>query len=608
MSQLKIKYWNNLITLFAIFHLIGCSSVPQSIEEIQPRTESTIELVDELLRRADLNSGDAAAELRLEAISILLDTGLIARAATEAGKIQDYDSLFTESKFNLALLKAKIAIAENQDDIALNNLTDSLTNSVDENSQLGQEILLLRGQLYLRENQPELAIENFVKVTEFWPSEIETTLYEDLWSALTILDENGLGAIAQNATSYELRGWIELARVFKTDEHSIRSQLDSIAQWRRIWAQHSAAARLPKPLSQMQEAWANRPINIALILPVKRPAGNAIQEGFFSAYYQELGISREVPRISVYDSTGIDQIYEIYNTAVENGADLIIGPLNKNLVNQLQELDELPVMTLALNYADGENSSQNLFQFGLAPEDEITEVIDLAWKTGQRNAAVLMPDIISYRELEKFFVESWLNKGGKVVSRVNFSGNSGYAETVKQLMAIDSSESRAEKLLSLLPRRNMEFTPRRRTDIDFIFLVASPLQGRQINPTLAFYFADDIPVYSMPSIYEGEDNQILNRDLNGIVFLDAPWILDPEDKLNQSINETLRQTQGSLKRLRAMGIDSFRLYARLQQFYNNENLYLKGATGLLTISKNRKIYRDLEAAQFIDGIATPLAP
>ena len=57
-----------------------------------------------------------------------------------------------------------------------------------------------------------------------------------------------------------------------------------------------------------------------------------------------------------------------------------------------------------------------------------------------------------------------------------------------------------------------------------------------------------------------------------------------------------------------MGIDSFRLYARLQQFYNNKNLYLKGATGLLTISKHRKIYRDLDAAQFIDGIATPLAP
>ena len=89
-------------------------------------------------------------------------------------------------------------------------------------------------------------------------------------------------------------------------------------------------------------------------------------------------------------------------------------------------------------------------------------------------------------------------------------------------MAIDSSELRRDRIVQLLPRTSVEFIPRRRGDIDFIFLIANPREGRQIKPTLAFYFAGDIPVYALPSIYDGQDNQSANQDLNGIVFTDAP--------------------------------------------------------------------------------------
>ena len=604
---MSVKILPKLIIYFAIFFSISCSSGPRPSEEVQSQ-DPLLDLINELLGQANLDSGNSSVKLRLEAISKLLDAGFITRAEEEAKKIQIDESLSIESKLHSALLNAKIAIAKNQKDVALRSLTDSLTVSVNIRSQSGIEILLLRGQLYLSQNQPELAIENFAKITEFWPSDTETTLYEDIWSALMLIDKRRLDVIAQDATSYEHRGWVELAKILKTEEGSIRAQLNSINQWRRIWARHSAAVRLPGPLNTLQEIWDNRPKHIALMLPIQQATGNAIQDGFLSAYYQELTNSGEVPQVSFYDTTEINQIYELYNEAVVNGADLIIGPLNKALVNQLQEIDKLPVATLALNYADNEATPENLFQFGLAPEDEISKIINLAWQEGHKNAAILMPDTLDYRDLEEFFRDSWLNKGGEVVTAINFSRNSDFSEVVRSLMAIDFSESRAEKLLNLIPRRIMEFTPRRRKDIDFIFLVANPRQGRQIKPNLAFYFANNIPVYSMPSIYEGQDNQVGNRDLNGIIFIDAPEILNPKSRVNESINANFRQIQGSLKRLRAMGIDSFRLYTRLQQFYSDTSISLKGATGTLTVLTNRTIYRDLEVAQFVDGIATPYSP
>ena len=595
-----------LMPVIIIFSLLACATTPSKIEEILPTHQSTTESINELLSQAALLSGNQAFLLQLQALSELIENGLYERASNEANSITDSDSFEIKSRLHLLLLKAQIAKARGEKDLALSFLTDPLISTIDADTKVGREILQLRGRMYLTQNQPESAIFDFAEISGSWPEEVETPLYEDFWSSLQQIEATRLSRIAQDSSSYELRGWIELARTFEVEETSMSRQLDAIAQWRRTWVRHSAITRPPAALRNLQDAWERRPQQIALILPILEPAGNAIYEGFLSAYYQELIVSKEVPSISIYDSSGLSDVWEIYDQAVAQGADLIIGPLNKNLVSQLQEREALPINTLALNYADSPKTDKNFFQFGLAPEDEVLEIMELAWSRGHRNAAVLMPENQDYRELQEFFEKSWRQRGGNIVSQVNFYGDSNYASVVKELMAIDASEARAEKLLSILPRRNMEFTPRRRNDIDFIFLVANPNEGRQIKPTLAFYFAQNIPVYSIPSIYEGLDNSAENRDLDGIIFADAPWILESSDELNKSINENLRQASGTLRRLRAMGIDSFRLYPRLTQFLDNKSTVIQGVTGELSITDNQKIRRNLEVAQIVDGIATQI--
>ena len=591
-----------------LFISITCSSPPPPVINAPPQIESTTESIDELLRQANVASGSDSASLRLKAVEELINSGYLDRAELEIESIQNPNRLRATLQVQLALIRAQIAIKQNQFDSALRWLSGNLAESANGDTSAGRRLILLRGQLYQSINRNEDAIIDFISITESWPTNAETSLFEDIWLALTSLRDEELDQLAEEADSYEMRGWIELARIYQVDQFSIRSQLDSIVQWRRIWASHSAAARLPAPLIELQVTWESRPKHIALILPLQEAAGNAIQEGFLSAYYQSLSVSRDVPQISVFDSTGLTDIHDTFDQAVASGADLIIGPLNKKLVNQISERIEIPVPTLALNYADEDRPAENLFQFGLAPEDEISQVIDLAWEAGYRNAAVIIPDNLDYQRLETFFIETWTNQGGQVVSSARFIGDSDYAEVIKRLMAIDSSEARAEKLLDLLPRLNMEFTPRRRSDIDFIFLAANPRQGRQLKPTLAFYFAGDIPVFSMPSVYDGQENQTGNRDLDGIIFTDAPWVLNPTYQLRDEVDTNLRQAQGPLQRLRAMGIDSFRLYPRLKQFSNNSISSLRGTTGVLTMSENRRIHRSLTTARFEDGIAVPFRP
>ncbi|MEX0619179.1 MAG: penicillin-binding protein activator, partial [Pseudohongiellaceae bacterium] len=427
----------------------------------------------------------------------------------------------------------------------------------------------------------------------------------DIWITLQKVADANLATLAQDSDSYELRGWVELARAVRAEPYNIRSQLDAVGRWRERWTQHTAAITLPDAITTLQIAWDNRAGHIALLLPASEPVGNAIQEGFVSAYYQALGEQEGAPRITVFDTAGVTDITPLYEEAIAVGADVVIGPFNKELVQQLQQLRRLPVPTLALNYLDNRaRVPENLYQFGLAPEDEISQVVDMAWRAGHRNVAILTPQNSDYLRLQDTFASEWEARGGIVVARGAFNGDNEYPEIVQRLMNIDASQARASRLTRVLPRSEIEFIPRRREDIDFIFLmVSNPQQGRQIKPTLAFYFAGDVPVYAMPTINDGVTNPTANGDLDGIIFTDAPWVLPPDDPLKQLVNQTLRPSAGVFQRLRALGVDAFRIYPLLEQMADGEIAVLPGSTGNLSM-RYQAIRRELQSAVFVDGLAT----
>ena len=590
-----------LLLLFVL--LQACGSAPnipeQSATDFDPQDAS----IKELLRAADNTTGIESAELRVLALEALIQEGNLDQAARQRALLNNLTNYPLHLQLRASLLDARLALNADRIADALAILSSTNTAGLESRPELLQEYLLLLGLAYQENEQFEEALSIYLRLGN--ANENNPSVHNKIWDAINSFSSAQLNNFANTADSYQSRGWVELARVVTSEAYNIRSQLDAITQWRRIWSQHPAAQQLPMLLEKLEQTWEQRPKHIALILPLQDSAGRAIQEGFLSAYYAALDVSRDVPKISVFDSSNQTTIYPIYDAAVASGADLIIGPLYKQLVNQLQQLDALPVPTLALNYADeNDSSSTNLTQFGLAPEDEIEQAVDLAWQAGHRNAAIITPQSSDYQRLQQAFADSWASRGGNLVSQSTFSGDNDYADVIRRLMAIDSSELRRDRIVQLLPRSSVEFTPRRRGDIDFIFLIANPREGRQIKPTLAFYFAGDVPVYALPSIYDGLDNQSANQDLNGIVFTDAPWILASYDPLKSNAASSLRPASGPVQRFRAMGIDSFRLYSRLQQFDEQDIASLRGATGILSIDDNGRIHRRLEVARFVDGKAT----
>ena len=193
--------------------------------------------------------------------------------------------------------------------------------------------------------------------------------------------------------------------------------------------------------------------------------------------------------------------------------------------------------------------------------------------------------------------------GGQVVSKINYQQETDYTSLVKEFLKIQESESRARALIQIIPRNSMVQIPRRRKDIDFIFLISNPAQARQIKPTLAFYYAENIPVYALPSIYNGYDNPEANADLNGIIFVDAPWMIYNQPRNRQTLDRWLPEDQGILQRLRALGADAFSLYPQLELLDSNNSYAVRGSTGELKIDDSGQIHRTLTPAVFRQGMA-----
>ncbi len=354
------------------------------------------------------------------------------------------------------------------------------------------------------------------------------------------------------------------------------------------------------------------PQKVALLVPLSGPlaeSGNAVKNGFLAAYYYALQHGQSDSSISITD-TGQTNIEYLYKQAVENGADFIVGPLTKQNVQTIINWRSISIPTLALNTVSNYKKSDipNLYQFGLSSEDEALQVTTKAWQEHPNRAMIIAPNNDWGQAMAKILQDSWQNFGGTIATTVLYDNNSPFKAQISSALNIDSSQNNANELQRIL-WTPYKFTPRRRQDINVILLIAPPKEARQIRPLLQFYFAGDIPVYSTSIIYSGIQQPNLDRDLDGIVFCDMPWLLEDDNKLPPILPELRSQILSlwpeSYKhyiRLYALGIDAYYLMLNLDKLQQNPTTGIAGATGTFYIDNYRHIYRQLDWAQMRNGI------
>ena len=431
-------------------------------------------------------------------------------------------------------------------------------------------------------------------------------LQDQIWLHLNELPFNQLQQ-SDIGDRGELAGWFELAAAMRYRQADPSAQKSFFTVWKQSWREHPGAKTPPSVLKERFRTGA-APKSIALLLPLQgdyETPSNTVLNGFVSAYYENLAQGRILPKIAIYDTSSV-AVTEVYNQAVERGADMVIGPLRQSQVEELAANPALKVPTLSLNRLDNKatEATKNLVQFGLSALDEVSQIADHAWLKGQTNVLLIAPDSGWGLRAQRHFIDYWTAKGGTLVDAISYPNSvNDFTRLLQQPLEIDLSEKRSLALRRTV-NRGLSSTSRRRQDIDLVIVLGYSSKVRQIKPALDFLYAGDMPVYASSHIYGGTQQIELNRDLSGITFSAMPWTLEghmPRPLMpDQRLPTAYRQ-------LYALGYDAFLLHALLDNLDQPQAMPVFGATGLLTLEQG-SIKRKEKWAVFEKGRVVPAQP
>jgi outer membrane PBP1 activator LpoA protein len=396
-------------------------------------------------------------------------------------------------------------------------------------------------------------------------------------------------------------GWLALAPLASSGTTDLRR---SLLSWRTTYTDHPAAGVLLADLLAAQRS-AGAPSQIALLLPLASPqraAALAIRDGFVAAHLRQSGASGTTVRI--YD-TAQEGGQNAYLRAQLDGADFIVGPLLRPDVEQvIAQAGFVP--TLALNFAQAETPRlQSFYQFSLSPDDEAGVIADAIAATGDTTAIAFVPSSDrGYRTLASFRAQ-FEARGGKLLDFVGYDpAAQDYSQQITAVLNIVRSNQRERRLAANLGIP-IQFEPRRRQDVDAIFISADDARmGRLLVPQLRFHFAGDIPTYATSDVYDPANKGRVN-DLNGVIFTDSPAVITPDATaadLQRDLDSYWPRRSG-LMRLYAMGFDAYQLAGVL---YSGDRAAwpLRGVSGDLSVDAAGRIHRALPLAQFQDGRPT----
>ena len=312
---------------------------------------------------------------------------------------------------------------------------------------------------------------------------------------------------------------------------------------------------------------------LALILPLASPdfarPAEALKLGFMAAHQH----SGETLAVGVFatDASG-ESILSAYNNAVALGARLIIGPMTRSGVSTLAASKLISVPTIGLNLPEDRTAlPPRFYTFGLALEAEAQLVARTANAEYFKSAILVSAKSALAERSRDAFAEAWKRLGGSIKATYEFG-----PET--DLPALRETLSTAVA--------------------DMIFLAADTEQARAVRP----FLNNVIDVFATSQINSGRKDAIANVDLNGVRFVEMPWLVQP-DHPAVMVYPRPKGIVVEMERFYALGIDAFRIASALID--GPRRLSLDGVTGRITFDGSQ-LTREPVQAVFRNGIGTAL--
>lgn len=319
--------------------------------------------------------------------------------------------------------------------------------------------------------------------------------------------------------------------------------------------------------------------HVAVILPLQSNAfgkhADSVRLGVFAA----AGLQPDRLPVTVYATTEEpERILEAYERALSSGAAAVIGPLTRNGVSALAASGQVSVPTIALNVPDTDvHLPPLMYVFGLQIESEARQVAKYAFEQGGKSAFIVTRNTPLDRRIAQAFAEQWKALKGKV------------AEQFVYTTEVATPARLRERLLA--------------TSADTIFLSLDAPRARFVRP----YLGSKQAIYATSLVFATNAAAVDLYDLEGVRFLDMPWLLQPD---HPAVMSYLRaDAQGAAldqERFYALGIDAYRIALALLDNPAWRGR-LDGVTGTISLNAGQHVSRLLVPAHFSGGAARSLA-
>jgi uncharacterized protein len=319
--------------------------------------------------------------------------------------------------------------------------------------------------------------------------------------------------------------------------------------------------------------------HIALILPLKSElfgaAAEITHQGFIAAASKQGGSRLPVKTYATTEQ--IEEILATYQLALAAGAQVVVGPLTRDGVSALATSGMVRVPTLALNVPeDFPVLPAYMFTFSLQVENEARQIAMLAWHEDKRKALIIGADTLLDKRMQLAFTEEWQKLGGMILGQLLFNGEHDGLLNIKQAVEISGA--------------------------DMIFLALDAKKARLVRP----YIDLTVSIYGTSQIFSGNGQGAMNLDLNGIRFVDMPWLLQSDHPAVMVYPRPKSTVIVDLERLYALGIDAFRITQDLSAIGTHSGYVLDGVTGQISLNPDHQFVRELTPAIFYKGQAVVL--
>lgn len=409
----------------------------------------------------------------------------------------------------------------------------------------------------------------------------ESALWVDrMWSVLDSpcayrsLTMNGAGNLT-------VQGWWDLAAIMITS-NSQHERNSKYRNWKSKYSQH-LAAQYPPALFQSQY---DAPRKIALLLPQSGPlssAATAIKNGFLSAHLQTAAPKNV--SIDVYD-TSTTEITTLIEQVVDEGVDVIVGPLAKESVRRVLEKNSTDVPIVALNrpsLGTRLEPQRNLVQLAQVVEDDAVAVANQLHRENlQRVLLVLGDDHWCVRAALSF--RNTIGDSVVIAAETVLSDLSETTENVANLLRVTQSTDRQSDIAQTT-RRTIEFTARRRHDIEAVVAFVDQDEFTALSAALHYHFAGNIPVLLIEPTFR--DLVRAGSYADGATFTSTPAHLY-SIPLTTQIQESFADAS-VLYPLYVFGIDAYRTTMHIEGVLNDEPIF--GYTGYLQRDENGTLVR-----------------